>query len=291
MANPESNVLGAALALAELGYTAVPLNAARKPILKGWPSASAGPAETRERFVQHRAAGLAIVMRHPLLVLDLDRGHADAADGVKTFAGLIRENGGDFPRNGPRVRSRRGGVHVYLRARDDCAVRSSTSLLGPGVDCKGARSCATAPPTSGYSWSKLPCHINDVPIAPAWLIGLVAPRPHKLTPPASLRAFTGEASPYALAALEREIFAVAMCSVGRRNAELFRAAARLGGLCAAGALDPEAVARGLLAAAEHCRLTHDDGAAAVVKTIANGLRAGASSPRAAPPMGDAHGAR
>ena len=102
----------AAMAYARLDYVPVPLNADRKPILKGWPDAEAGEEAARDRFERCAAHGMALLTRG-FIVIDLDRNHADGVDGIANFAALVAKYG-DFPRHGPRVRSRRGGLHIYL---------------------------------------------------------------------------------------------------------------------------------------------------------------------------------
>jgi hypothetical protein len=87
---------------------------------------------------------------------------------------------------------------------------------------------------------------------------------------------------YAAAALEAECLRVAQAPPGRRNDTLNSAAFRLGQLAGAGLLDPEEIVRSLEAAAIACRLVHDDGRAAVVKTIRSGLSAGQRAPRPVP---------
>lgn len=111
--NTTRGLLEVAAAYARLGYVAVPLNKDRRPILRGWPDAEAGEDAARERFEQCTAHGVALLTRG-FLVLDLDRNHADGVDGVASFAALVEAHSGDFPRHGPRVRSRRGGLHIYL---------------------------------------------------------------------------------------------------------------------------------------------------------------------------------
>lgn len=281
MATTNTEIRAAALELAQLGLAAIPLSPERKPILKGWPNATSSPVETAARFTARCASGLAIVVAPPLFVIDLDRGHVDGVDGIAAFGDLVRQHGADFPRGGPRTFSRRGGVHIYLRARNGLAIRSSASVIGPGIDCKGARSCVTAPPTLGYRWMTRPCAVDEIPVAPDWLIQLLTPTSN---PPASrmieTQSYTGNTSAYARAALERELTAVATSRPGERNSTLFKASAALGALHAGGALPGEQIARGLLAAATACGLRRDDGAQSVEATIASGIRVGSRTPRA-----------
>lgn len=266
----------AAMELASLGFAAVPLSTDRRPIEKGWPDAVIDEAATCRRFERQGVGGLAIVMKTPLFVLDLDCGHTKGVDGVVSFAELVCRHGGEVPL-GPRVRSKRGGEHLYFRAPDGIAIRNSASELGSGIDVKGSRSCANAPPTPGYRWLEPICALNRVPIAPDWLVELVCCRP---PPPMSPLILTSSRSGdrWAEAVLAGETQRVAICSRGSRNVTLFKAACRLGSVSAAGLLSAATAARCLLSAAEACGLTRDDGAARVSVTIANGLRTGAKTP-------------
>ena len=120
----------AAQALARIGYVAIPLNADRRPVFKGWPDAEGGETSARERFEHCAAHGMALVTRG-FIVVDLDRGHADGVDGVASFAALVDAHGGDFPEHGPRVRTRRGGAWITAVAsarwiRGLCCWRAQT---------------------------------------------------------------------------------------------------------------------------------------------------------------------
>ena len=80
----DDSILAAALELSTLGYPAIPLSATRVPMLRAWPNVSADPRETRYRFLRPDIRGIAVVTRGAL-VLDLDRGHANGADGIAEF--------------------------------------------------------------------------------------------------------------------------------------------------------------------------------------------------------------
>ena len=276
----------AALELAGLGFACVPLNAARIPMLKGWPDSTLDADQTRARFARPGVAGLSVMTRD-FFVLDCDRNHVLGVDGVLNFADIIARHGAGEPLAlGPRVRTRRGGLHAYLRAPPGVSIRSSASKLALGVDIKAGNSLATVPPTPGYSWLKHP-RDAEIPLAPAWLSPLIASPAPPARPPAALRPFDGREHPYARAAFSREIGCVAGAPCGQRNAALFRAAANLGGLAAGGALDPHVVARALLDAATVCGLLGDDGLRAVESSIASGLRRGLAHPREIPKRGRA----
>jgi hypothetical protein len=269
----------AAQALARIGYVAIPLNADRRPITKGWPDAEGGETPARERFEHCAAHGMALVTRG-LIVVDLDRGHAETVDGVANFTALIERHGGDFPDHCPGVRTRRGGVHLYLASPAGIDVRSSASRIAPGVDIKAGRSLATCPPTDGYCWINPLIPIADLPQPPDWLVRAACPPPPPSPAYRPVQSINGQGR-YAEAVLHRELSVLAMTGKGQRNATLFKAAARLGELVGAGMLHIDATTNGLLAAAEASGLNRDDGRRAVEATIASGLRRGLAnrSPR------------
>lgn len=281
----QDSILAAALELSTLGYPAIPLSATRVPMLKAWPNVSADPRETGLRFKRAAAGGIAIVARG-IVVLDLDRGHCDGADGIAEFNRL--RAGREVPK-GPRVRSKRGGLHLYFR---DLGVRlrMAPGALGAGVDLKKGNALATAPPTAGYSWITPLVLISELPAMPYWLLELARkPEPPPQVAHAPVRQWGGETSRYAKAVLEGELARLAMSERGGRNAALFRASARLSGLAEAGHIPFELLSRGLLASAQDCGLVRDDGAESVDATIASGLRAGTANPRDIPLGGRRHG--
>jgi hypothetical protein len=281
----QNSILAAALELSALGYPAIPLSAARVPMLKAWPNVSADPRETRYRFQRPGVHGIAIVTRGAP-VLDLDRKHANGADGIAEFDRL--RAGREVPK-GPRVRSKRGGLHLYFRD-PGVQLRMAPGALGTGIDLKRGNALATVPPTVGYSWITPLVPISELPAMPEWLLELARkPEPPPQAAHAPVRQWRGETSQYAKAVLEGELAGAALAKPGERNAALFRAAARLGSLCAAGHLPFDRVAHGLLLAAEKCGLMLDDGPSRVHATIGSGLKAGASSPREIPAGGRRHG--
>jgi hypothetical protein len=262
----------AAQALARIGYVAIPLNADRRPVFKGWPDAEGGETSARERFEHCAAHGMALVTRG-FIVVDLDRGHADGVDGVASFAALVDAHGGDFPEHGPRVRTRRGGVHLYLASPAGVEVRSSASRIAPGVDIKAARSLATCPPTDGYSWIKPLISLAELPPPPDWLVRAACPTPLQSPSYRPFQPIRGRER-YAETVFHRELSALAVTGKGHRNSALFKAAARLGDLVGIGLIPPDAAASGLFAAAEACGLVADDGRRAVIETIESGLHRG-----------------
>lgn len=93
-----------------------------------------------------------------VFVLDIDRGHADGADGFATIAQL----GLSLPLTQTH-HTKSGGAHMFFKAPDGATIKSSAGKLGPGLDVRGA---------GGYvvDWSRegLPVEhagvIADVPV-------------------------------------------------------------------------------------------------------------------------------
>jgi hypothetical protein len=261
--------------------------AAKRPALKGWRDAAADPARA---LVAVEAApwadALAIATGDGVLVLDVDRGHADNADGALSLAALEAAHGA-LP-DGPRSVTPKGGEHRYLATPPGRLIRSRAAIK-PGLDVRAEAGLAMCPPSPGRRWLIPLCPRAELPLAPAWLIDLADPPRPPLPPAAPVRPWRGDLHPWAKAALERELSALAAAPKGQRNTALFVAAAKLGALAAGGALPVAAVVAGLLAAADACGLICDDGERAVRTTIASGLRAGLQRPRAIPTGGRADG--
>lgn len=72
-----------------------------------------------------------------LLVIDLDRNHDDGADGIASFREILSAEGHELP-HGFRVRTPKGGVHIYFRLERDLAL-NGRSRYWPGVDVKTGR--------------------------------------------------------------------------------------------------------------------------------------------------------
>ncbi|MEQ1706878.1 MAG: bifunctional DNA primase/polymerase [Terricaulis sp.] len=271
-------------ALMACGLRPVPMYAATKrPALKGWRErAAGGDGSIAAMFAEaSQADALGIATGAGVFVVDLDRNHGDGADGIATFAALVREHGAIAP--GPRVKTPAGGLHLYFTCPGERRVRSRAAIAA-GVDVKGEGGLAMCPPSErggvAYRWAPDPWTLA-IPQASAWLLDMAAPiAPER--PPAPIKPYEGCEHPYARAALERELRTVASAAPGQRNAALFKAAASLGGLCAAGALPAGPVAAQLLNAAFACGLVGEDGRGAVEATIASGLKHGRESPRSIP---------
>jgi hypothetical protein len=278
-------LIRSAMALGVLGFRTIPIFAdAKRPALRGWQAKASNTAQAVKELFEScpRADGLAIVPDDGLFVVDLDRGHAPGVDGIRSFGAVASEHG---PlEQGPRVATPSGGLHLYFRTSDKGLARCRAAVK-PGIDIRGAGGLVAAPPTSrsgrSYRWIVSPWDA-PVPEAPRWVLDLVTRQPFRPRDKASLRPFSGTIHPYARTALTRELRAVAGAESGSRNAVLFCAAARLGGLCAGGHLPARSVAALLAEAASECGLLADDGAYAIEATIASGFRHGLQEPRSIP---------
>jgi hypothetical protein len=207
-----------------------------------------------------------------LVVIDLDAPHADAS-----VARLDKLGFHLSPTLGVITGS---GRHLYY-ASDARPLSNTTRRLPgvgedlPGVDLRADGGYVVAPPSahlSGatYRWVDPKAHLAPLP---GWIR---TPERHSPTASmASVPTFTGDGSPYGLAALQDEIDVLTRAPEGSRNDQLNRSAFALGQLIAGGEL-AEAPARATLEQTgqdiglEPCE---------VRATIESGLAAGKLEPR------------
>jgi hypothetical protein len=276
----------AALDLARLGLRPVPMIARdKRPALKGWRErASCDPQAVTALFADApRATGLAIATGVGTFVLDVDRNHKSDVDGLLSFAALVVEHGaGETLALGPRVRTPRKGVHLYLRCDPGRIIRNRVGLTS-GVDVRGDGGLALAPPSPGYRWA-FDSWAQELPPAPEWLLALLDPPPQ--APVSATFAPVGgpgsritNVSAYASAVIERELAAVANANRGERNQTLYKASARTASLASAAMLPVETLAAALIEAAVANGLVADKGEGAARATIASGLKRGLANPR------------
>ena len=222
-------------------------------------------------------ANIGVVTGAPsgLVVLDVD-----LPDGPDSLATLQAEHGG-LPATCQQTTG--SGGRQLLFAHPDFPV-GNRARLRPGLDVRGDGGYIVVPPsihaTGGrYQWEgRLP------PAAPPdWLLALLdrsrAPqRPVTIEIRGRPVPGGGRQERYATAALRRELAGLAAAVEGSRNATLNRAAFSLGQLVATGLLDREQVAAELERVAADIGL----GVTEIRRTVASGLTAGLTQPRAIP---------
>jgi hypothetical protein len=296
--------LETALVYADAGWAVLPLagvngdrctcgracaSPAKHPLTRhGVCDARVEPAQIRRWWLRWPSAnvGVATGARSGLTVVDVDvKGGGRASLATLHAAGLV------LP---PTLKAFTGGggFHLFYRQPENLAVQNCVGRLPnvagpvPGVDLRGDGGYVVAPPSvhvSGFSYRWSTRQPSDMAMLPRWMW----PRP---PPPPSaevrLRPCPTGASPYGLAALQREIEAVRRLVVGERNHGLNRTAFSLGRLVAGGELAGDEVHRELLAAALAVGLTDGEARA----TIRSGMGAGARSPRRAPHKAASFGA-
>ncbi|MFB6840955.1 bifunctional DNA primase/polymerase [Streptomyces sp. NPDC056361] len=188
-----------------------------------------------------------------LLVVDLDTLKATdekgTPDGVALFEALCERAGQAVPLT-HRVRTARGGMHLYFTQPAGQRLGNTAGRLGRHIDTRGWGGYVVAPgsTTADGTYEVL----DDRPPAPlpVWVLDAltVRPKPVRATtaPPATLSV---RASRYAAAALRGEVDNVARAADGTRNATLLAAARALGRLVASGDLARQDVQEALSRAA------------------------------------------
>jgi len=217
-----------------------------------------------------------------LVVIDLDipKDKGDtAAWGMESLIELCRLHSQPCPNGTFTVTSPSGGTHLYFQAPTG-PVRNSASRLGPLIDIRATGGYVVAP--GSRIGGRVYEVANSAPAAllPGWIASLLDDRPSAA---ASARRLpfpgTGQAIPYALAALREETARVATARPGTRNDTLNRAAFSLGQLVAANLLPAAVAATALADAAESCGLPGGE----AHRTIRSGMASAARYPRAQHP--------
>ncbi|WP_327183895.1 bifunctional DNA primase/polymerase [Streptomyces sp. NBC_01334] len=198
-----------------------------------------------------------------LLVVDLDTLKPEelkgTPDGATSFAALCERAGQDAPAT-YRVRTARGGEHLYFTQPPDARLHNTAGRLARKIDTRGwggyVVAAGSTTPDGTYTL------LDDRPpaVLPGWLHDALNP-PQRPTGGASV-PLTTRASGYAAAALRGEVDNVAGAADGTRNATLLRAARALGRLIAFGDLDrgevEEALSRAASGNATQSQRYYDD---------------------------------
>ncbi len=198
-----------------------------------------------------------------LLVVDLDtlkpQEPKGTPDGVANFQAL-RERAGQAVPDTYRVRTARGGEHLYFTQPPGARLHNTAGRLAKKIDTRGwggyVVAAGSATPDGPYTV------LDDRPpaVLPAWLHDALKP-PRRPMRDASV-PLTTRAGGYAAAALRGEVRNVAHAADGTRNATLLRAARALGRLIASGDLDrvevEEALSRAASGNATQSQRYYDD---------------------------------
>ncbi|WP_217168728.1 bifunctional DNA primase/polymerase [Streptomyces sp. AC512_CC834] len=198
-----------------------------------------------------------------LLVVDLDtlkpQEPKGTPDGATSLQALCERAGHAVP-DTHRVRTARGGEHLYFTQPDGARLHSTAGRLAKKIDTRGWGGYVVAPgSTTPHGPYTVLDNRDPVPL-PGWLHdALKAPqRPAQPAVPVVATRAVG----YAAAALRGEVHNVATAADGTRNATLLRAARALGRLVASGDLDrtevEQALSRGAAGNATQSQRYYDD---------------------------------
>jgi hypothetical protein len=157
--------------LAKQGLHLFPLQG-KRPLVR-WRDESTTDPDTLARWAsQFPGCGWGIDCgRSGLLVIDDDRGKHDLAE---HSLAAIEARHGDLPPT-YTVQTPSGGYHYYYRGNGR---NSASTLLGPGLDSRGAGGYVVAPCSPGYAADP-----DTIAPAPAWLTSLLDPARPEVLPP------------------------------------------------------------------------------------------------------------
>jgi hypothetical protein len=263
------SITEAALFLAQ-AYPVFPVDASKRPLTaRGFKDATRDPTEIRALFARAHGIGVPTGTWSGFVAIDIDVKEGRA--GLEWLAA----NEHRLPRT-RRHRTQSGGFHLLFLAPPGRTIRNSASKIAPGIDVRADGGYVVAPPTPGYSVAD---DAMPAPL-PAWLLDLLDPPRPAPTPAAPIR-MPGEASRYALAALDNECTAIMQAADGAKHDTVNRAAYSIGGLVAAGEI-PEAEARSALESALSGIRHRCEDYPAAQRTLAAAFRAGIAAPRQPP---------
>ncbi|MCX4800609.1 bifunctional DNA primase/polymerase [Streptomyces sp. NBC_01214] len=185
-----------------------------------------------------------------LLVVDLDMlkptDKEGTPDGVTTFEALCERAGQAVPTT-YRVRTARGGQHLYFTQPEGARLGNTAGRLGKHIDTRGWGGYVVAPGSSTPDGAYTVLDSTSPAPLPEWLATALTARPKRVRDvPAPL---TVKGSRYAKAALDSEVRNVAHAGDGTRNDTLLRAARALGRFVASGDLTRVEVEQALSSAA------------------------------------------
>ncbi|MFJ5706992.1 bifunctional DNA primase/polymerase [Streptomyces sp. NPDC093105] len=218
-----------------------------------------------------------------LLVVDLDTlktgDEEGTPDGVANFEALCERAGQAVPLT-HRVRTARGGMHLYFTQPDGARLGNTVGRLARHVDTRGWGGYVVAPGsmTENGAYEILDSR-PPVPL-PDWLHeALTAPREPARTPAPVV--VLGGGSRAAEVALERETAAVAAALEGGRNAHLLASARAVGRFVAWGDLPRHVAEEAFQAAGEAAGLSASECRATIRSALDWSIRTARPRPVAA----------
>jgi hypothetical protein len=205
--------------------------------------------------------------------LDCDVPPGHAHDGIANLNALVKVHG-PLPAR-PQARSGGGGLVLFFR-HDGAPIIGQAGHPAPGIDPRRGRQSQTIPPSchhrtgQPYRWLIAPWEI-DAPIAPPWLLRLVAPPAPPPMPdrPRGLQDAPDGFRSYALAALRNAVERVASARLGARNNTLNSETFALRRLSADGSLTVHEIACAMTVAALRAGLDRSE----IRSTLTSALRA------------------
>jgi hypothetical protein len=261
--------------VALLGWRLTPVWPNRAGCFKGYLQAATADLDQIDRW-QHEFAGCnwsVVPEGSGVWALDVDAPSADhVADGVSALRAWEDQHGALPPH--PHGRSG-GGGHLLVFRDAGHPIKCESGWPVAGIDPRARRVQFTISPSRHrttkrlYSWEAAPWEVS-APVAPAWLLKLVAP-PAKPARPERPAILTEDRAAKILA---RAVDDVIRAAPGTRNAALNRAAFTAGGLSATGKLNERDAIFALYTAGRHIGL--EDGETR--QTIRSGFEAGAAAP-------------
>lgn len=301
---PSRRLLAAATAASQRGWPVIPLRPGTKiPAIPRWEAQASSDPDQLCRWWDAAAYNVGIACGPAqLVVVDLDALGADEEPvqwggqrfrhGRDLLAALAEQLGELDPIDTYRVASPSNGQHRYFQAPPGIQLRNTVGQrgrgLGPLIDIRSHGGLITAagsvirtPSGARYYQTEPGAAVDPEPL-PRWLIDKLTPPPVPAPRPIQL---TGggdrdqRVAAYVDAALRGELAKIIHAQVHSRAHTVFAAAAAIGELVGAGALDAtEAEAALLQAAAVH------SGTAGWTDTearhhIRNGLARGTANPR------------
>ncbi|MFD6548474.1 bifunctional DNA primase/polymerase [Streptomyces sp. NPDC058398] len=191
-----------------------------------------------------------------LLVIDLDTlkptDVKGTPDGATSFAALCERAGQATP-DTYRVRTARGGEHLYFTQPPGARLHSTAGRLAKKIDTRGWGGYVVAPGSVTPHGAYTVLDDREPAPLPDWLNEALAAAPQAPQGPLRLPAVNGSRA--AQAALEAECAAVTSAADGTRNTVLNRSAFKVGRFVAWGDLPRHVVEEAFQAAGESAGLT------------------------------------